>query len=139
MSVPVGMVTVGVSAASGDWTWALLTVPAMVALSVTIGWIAKVGKKSRVFVAMSAGVGMLAGAAAGLLLIWFGIQYNMNADVCDPEVSSCRVIINGIVRGETTESVASQRFDHFLLSLAMILPGLLILFMVGLAGRRAVR
>ena len=33
LSVPVGMITFGVSGATGQWLWAILTVPVMVLLS----------------------------------------------------------------------------------------------------------
>jgi hypothetical protein len=128
LSVPAGMITFGVSGATGQWLWAILTVPVMVLLSVTIGWVARVGARSVVLVRVSTVTGLIAAAVAGVALIYFGIAVGVDAPVCDPEVSRCVVVINGVARGESDQSVGSQHLGNLLLSLVAIVPGLTILF-----------
>ncbi|GAB3066505.1 hypothetical protein [Micromonospora schwarzwaldensis] len=85
------------------------------------------GSRSRGFVAAATVTGLLLGAAVGIGLIWFGISFNLNASTCDPESSRCVTVIDGVARGESTESVGSQQFGNLLLSLVAILPGAVIL------------
>ncbi|WP_409493142.1 hypothetical protein [Amycolatopsis sp. cmx-11-12] len=136
--------TVAVSASTGEWLWTILAIPATVAVMVVIGTLVRTraaaavgsvaGKKG--VVGTFAVLGLLLAAAAGVALIWFGVRLNFTADTCDPERSRCVAVVNGIARGESTESVGSQRFGTFLLSLVGIVPGAVLLF---IAARGAVR
>lgn len=144
-SIPVAAITVGIVAAVGQWLWVIAVVPATVTLVVVIGLVARLVSRCKSLVQVWKVVGLLVGLAAGVALIWFGIEVNLNASTCDPQVSRCVASVNGIARGDSTESVGSQRFGTFLLSLIAIGPGILILYFVlrgartltrDLAGRR---
>ncbi|QVQ50917.1 hypothetical protein J4H86_18920 [Spiractinospora alimapuensis] len=80
--------------------------------------------------AIRRGLGVAAstlGTAVGLFVVWFGVSSFLNADTCDPQIARCVVVINGVMSGESTESVRGQLFSAFMLSLAFILPGLLLI------------
>jgi thiol:disulfide interchange protein len=122
-SIPVAAITFVISVLVGQWLWVIAAVPATVALVVVIGLVARLGSRhtspmSRrmggIVVQVGKVVGLLVGLAAGVALIWFGIQVNRNASTCDPQVSHCVAVVNGVARGNSTESVGSQRFGTFL-------------------------
>ncbi len=127
-SILVGMFTIAVSVSTGQWLWAILTVPMMVTLCVVAGLIVQVGARSAVVVRVAKVAGLLLAAGAGVALVWFGISVNLDAATCDPAVSRCVSVVNGVARGKSTESVDSQQFEHLLLSLVVIIPGLVILY-----------
>jgi hypothetical protein len=135
-SVLAALFTVPIGFADHSWLWA--TVPAAVTftLAVLIGAIVAVAERSGGFRRVAIGMGLLLGLAAGAALIWAGVVINLRADVCDPQVSRCVTVVNGVARGASTESAGDQRFSTFLLSLIAIGPGLMILYF---AGRGAVR
>ncbi|MEV6906902.1 hypothetical protein [Amycolatopsis sp. NPDC051071] len=139
---------VAVSASTGVWLWTFLAAPATVVVFMVIGALARTraaaaagevaGKKN--VVSTFAVLGWIVAAAAGVALIWFGIQLNFTEDTCDPTQSRCVAVVNGVASGESTESVGSQRFGTFLLSLVAIVPGAVLLFAVArrlLTARRA--
>ncbi len=130
--------TVAVSASTGDWLWTILAIPGAVAVAMIIGGAARtraaaaagsLGRKKGVANTFAV-LGLVLGAAAGVALIWFGISLNFHADTCDPERTTCIAVVNGVARGESTESVGSQQFKTFLLSLIAVVPGVMLLFAV---------
>ncbi|MBB5851215.1 hypothetical protein ACFQ05_37970 [Amycolatopsis umgeniensis] len=138
---------VAVSASIGDWLWTILAIPGTVAVAMVIGGLVRtraaaalgsIGRKTGV-ASTFAVLGMILGAAAGVALIWFGISFNIDADICDPAQNTCVAVVNGVARGESTESVGGQRFKTFLLSLVAILPGAVLLVFVARAALARVR
>ncbi len=133
---------VAVSASTGDWLWTIVAVPGTVFLALIVGGLVRtraaaalgsLGRKNRVATTFAV-LGMVIGAAAGAALIWFGISFNLDADICDPDRSTCIAVVDGVARGESDESVGGQRFKTFLLSLVAILPGALLLYAVARAA-----
>lgn len=136
--LPASIVILGVTFGAED-PYVLLAYPALVALTVLITVVAHLVKKSRSLVGAAATLGVIVAIGAGAGLIWFGIQLNITETPCDPEQSRCVVVIDGAARGESTESVGSQRFSTFILSLSAIAPGLLIIGFTTRAVFRSVR
>ncbi|TDP94025.1 hypothetical protein [Labedaea rhizosphaerae] len=124
---PTAPIILGLAFALGPWYAWILAFPGVILLTVAISLVATVIRGHRAITGPLTAIGLLILAAAGAGLIWFGIMVNLHNAPCDPEVSQCVTVINGVARGESTESTGSQQFGTFLLSLVAILPGLLLL------------
>jgi hypothetical protein len=132
-------IAVAHSASTGQWLWTAAAIPATIVVCVVIGGVTRVLRATRFgdaigaldradrLVSVFAVVGLLAAALAGVGLIWFGVWFNLDADTCDPAQARCVLVVDGVARGETDESVGSQRFSNFILSLVAILPGVMLL------------
>ncbi|WP_159942094.1 MULTISPECIES: hypothetical protein [unclassified Nocardiopsis] len=136
MCLPVGMFTVPIGIAEENWWLIILTPPATIALVGLITLISRMIGGNRTILRSLGAVALVLGTAAGAFLIWFGVSAFLNADVCDPGTSRCVLVVNGVASGESTQSVGSQLFGAFLLSLGAIVPGVLLM---GVCVRTAVR
>jgi uncharacterized membrane protein YraQ (UPF0718 family) len=137
-----------VSLFTSQWLWLIAAVPATVVLAVVIGLIGRLASRSAKLtrighstaLARSAqAILLLVGLATAVGLIWVGIAVNRNAAPCDPQVSHCVLVVNGVARGTSDQSVGSQRFSTFLVSLIAIGPALVILYYVVRGGRNLIR
>lgn len=141
MALPVAF---GVLAATDHWYYAFFAIPAMVVLSVVIAVIARLigsirgprdfyaerrppGRARVALTRTAAAIGLLAAVAAGIALMGLGIQVATDSPTCDPEVSRCVLVVDGVARGETSTSVESQQTSNFLVGMVAFFPGLCLL------------
>jgi hypothetical protein len=134
----------GVLAATDHWHLAFLAIPASVGLCVVIAVMARLigsirpprdfyreprppGRARVILTRTAAVVGLLAAVAAGIALMGVGIQIATDSPVCDPEVSRCVLVVDGVTRGETNTSVESQQTSNFLTGMIAFFPGLCLL------------
>ncbi|MEV6369750.1 hypothetical protein AB0L86_22970 [Micromonospora musae] len=154
LSVFVVAMALGVLAEQGLWLWSFLAIPAVVLLCVLISVISRlVGmiRRSRpaaaprpardrvVLKRTAAGAGLLVAAAAGIALMGVGINVATDSPTCDPEVSSCVTVVDGVARGESDTSAGEQQVGNLLTGSVVFVPGLALLVGTYLGASRMVR
>ncbi|GAA4545611.1 hypothetical protein [Amycolatopsis samaneae] len=129
--MPVGPVLVGVSLATGNWLLPAIALPAIPAVTLLAGTLARTRAAAALGSVARTGfvvdtvtlLGLFLGAVAGIALIWFGIRFNLSAKSCDPATYDC------VTRGPSAGSATGRELRRLLLSLILIAPGATLLFL----------
>lgn len=151
-------IALGFLAGFGLWLWSFLAIPAMVVLCVLISVIARlveairgnrpasgprperVAGPGRVIVKRTAAVaGLLVAAAAGIALMAVGVKVASDSPTCDPEVSRCIAVVDGVAQGESHASVGDQQVGNVFAGGIAFLPGLAILIGTYFGAERLTR
>jgi ABC-type uncharacterized transport system permease subunit len=139
LSVPALMITLPIGFAGGSWRWPVIIHATILALSV-VGWlIARLTTRYRAAAITTGLVGWLAGVALGVALVVFGITLlvDNDADCVPSETVTCRAVSDtGQDLGEVSESDQEQR--NAIIAFIPIVPGAMLLLLMGRAGYRYV-
>ncbi|ROO51551.1 hypothetical protein EDC02_6431 [Micromonospora sp. Llam0] len=148
----------GIMAGKSMWLWSFLTIPVLVVLCVLISTIARLvrairstrpvreprpdrgtGRVRVVLKRTAAVVGLLGAAGAGIALMGVGIKVATDLPTCDPELSRCTTVVDGVARGESNSSVGEQQVGNVLTGGIAFVPGLGILVATYFGASQLVR